>query len=933
MFDADHVSMALGNLHLTSFPSAKIKLDEFFVFWLTSAEGNAAMNIAFGESQEHGKHSTSTSSSSVTDHISNTIIGNPAYIRGEPPRSPQKKSPKKRTQSEMSTYHMQSGQSRSGYSLGAVGDDSDPRSNTKNIDTTNFTSSGGLGFSLENKIGNNLQPISLQLGLSSSNARNEAGQHTDISLSDNQKSIPSNKNLSIEVSALPMTDGGSGSTFVVGAEMETPSSRGPLAARRRSNFDTIPPFYLPHMRPRYRLSPPNGNDGISNAMNRGLANIDKNGPSVAATLGGVHSSHVAVIQASTAGANNSQNPDQFEKRAQDIFEFFAVYSTPSGGSTAMSANTSNTRNNTSTSINQLNGSSSVPLEKFVHATKRLCGLPSFFNAPLVQRINILFDALPATHPSRTATYGMDNTASQQSGQLATLRAKQMAAAGQPAGPGTPYTAVSLAAFVHYWKTEIADCSRPVRFFRLIKQCHVEYITKDDFVPFLQELLHFHPGLDFLDGHDEFQKKYALTVIVRIFYACNTSRTGRLTLKDVLSGDLFRAFMHVDEENDINRVRSFFSYEHFYVLYCRFFELDVDKDTKLTRDDMLKYGDHSLSDVIIDRVFQVGSRVFSDGREGGFQRGGITYPDFVVFMLAEEDKSTIASLSYWFHCCDLDGDGILSPEELQYFYRVQLQRAVNLGQETIHFNDVLCQLVDLINPANPQAITLQDLLYPVERRQLSGLLFDVIFNLQKFLKFETRDPFAEKVKKEDGYVCDWDRFAAMEYQRLSQEDTVYDGDNMEIEDGAVQGSVEVGQHLQQTVGNGYSDQNATTYMNNNMTYNSNGSYIYPQGGISSTAGVYEDDSSDSDGGFGSSSRTSAGHDRDAGFSVGSSHTSRRSTRAAGGHKTVRAERTAAGYAKDSTHGSTTTAAGQRQRGGKVAGAAAGGGASLNSRRGK
>ena len=73
------------------------------------------------------------------------------------------------------------------------------------------------------------------------------------------------------------------------------------------------------------------------------------------------------------------------------------------------------------------------------------------------------------------------------------------------------------------------------------------------------------------------------------------------------------------------VRCFFSYEHFYVLYCRFFELDADKDTKLSKEDLLKYGDHTLSEAIVDRVFQVGGRVFSDGRVGGFTRSGLTYP--------------------------------------------------------------------------------------------------------------------------------------------------------------------------------------------------------------------------------------------------------------------------------------------------------------------
>ena len=63
-------------------------------------------------------------------------------------------------------------------------------------------------------------------------------------------------------------------------------------------------------------------------------------------------------------------------------------------------------------------------------------------------------------------------------------------------------------------------------------------------------------------------------------------------------------MHVDEETDINKVTEYFSYEHFYVLYCRFFELDVDKDSKLMPDDLLKYNEHALSEGIIDRYFYV-----------------------------------------------------------------------------------------------------------------------------------------------------------------------------------------------------------------------------------------------------------------------------------------------------------------------------------------
>ena len=48
-----------------------------------------------------------------------------------------------------------------------------------------------------------------------------------------------------------------------------------------------------------------------------------------------------------------------------------------------------------------------------------------------------------------------------------------------------------------------------------------------------------------------------------------------------------------------------------------------------------------------RIFQVGTKVFSDGEEGGFNTSGMTYPDFIFFMLSEEDKSSECALKYWY----------------------------------------------------------------------------------------------------------------------------------------------------------------------------------------------------------------------------------------------------------------------------------------------
>ena len=45
--------------------------------------------------------------------------------------------------------------------------------------------------------------------------------------------------------------------------------------------------------------------------------------------------------------------------------------------------------------------------------------------------------------------------------------------------------------------------------------------------------------------------------------------------------------------------------------------------------------------------------------------------------------------------DLDGDGLLSMYELEYFYEEQLQRMEQLGIETLPFEDCLCQVGILV----------------------------------------------------------------------------------------------------------------------------------------------------------------------------------------------------------------------------------------------
>lgn len=87
------------------------------------------------------------------------------------------------------------------------------------------------------------------------------------------------------------------------------------------------------------------------------------------------------------------------------------------------------------------------------------------------------------------------------------------------------------------------------------------------------------------------------------------------------------------------------------------------------------------------------RIFSGAVTRGQTRkdGLMSYPEFVWFLLSEEDKRHPRSIEYWFRCMDIDGDGFLSMYELEYFYSEQIKRMEAIGIEALPFNDCLCQV--------------------------------------------------------------------------------------------------------------------------------------------------------------------------------------------------------------------------------------------------
>ncbi|XP_043274392.1 uncharacterized protein [Venturia canescens] len=331
--------------------------------------------------------------------------------------------------------------------------------------------------------------------------------------------------------------------------------------------------------------------------------------------------------------------------------------------------------------------------------------------------------------------------------------------------------VEMSAFLDYWKELTSTCHDAAsKFVRIITRGLRNTIIPEDLIPLVQDVVETHPGLIFLKEATEFHSRYVHTVIARIFYCVNRSWSGKISVAELRRSNLLAVISILQHEEDINQVTAYFSYEHFYVIYCKFWELDRDHDLFIDKMDLMRHNDHALSTRLIERIFIL--------TRGGVKSGGtkqpedkMSYTEFVWFLLSEEDKNHPTAIEYWFRCMDLDGDGYLSMYELEYFYEEQLQRMEAIKMETLPFEDCLCQMLDMIHPATPGKISLSDL----KKCKMTSIFFDTFFNLEKYLDHEQRDPFASTRDHDaDGEeFSDWDRFAADEYELLVAEENAND----------------------------------------------------------------------------------------------------------------------------------------------------------------
>jgi len=302
------------------------------------------------------------------------------------------------------------------------------------------------------------------------------------------------------------------------------------------------------------------------------------------------------------------------------------------------------------------------------------------------------------------------------------------------------------------------------FIRLVSGKHgLMHIDSEGLYIFVLDLIFTVHSLSFLREATEFFGPYCKTVIQRLGFVCR-SWNGLISRNQLKKSDFLAVIDDISHEHgDINNDHNFFSYEHFYVIYCKFFELDMEKQMNLSQIELSRYGDGSINPKVFERVWTLRRYLEVPDK--------MDYRDFVWFILAEEDKTDPTSIEYWFYILDQDGDGLVSMYDLEQFYAEQLIIISRDNIEPISFHDKLTEILDRLAATIkivPEALRNGIQLSQIKKtREVAQPILDTFLNAEKYV-FSDQSP--DNDPKPDQVETPWEKFAQEAYRMLiSDED--------------------------------------------------------------------------------------------------------------------------------------------------------------------
>ncbi|XP_076063118.1 serine/threonine-protein phosphatase 2A regulatory subunit B'' subunit gamma isoform X2 [Oratosquilla oratoria] len=264
-----------------------------------------------------------------------------------------------------------------------------------------------------------------------------------------------------------------------------------------------------------------------------------------------------------------------------------------------------------------------------------------------------------------------------------------------------------------------------------------YLRESDLENYILELI---PTLPQLDGLEKsFHSFYVCTAVRKFFFFLDPMHTGQVKIQDILACSFLDDLLELRDEDlpKDQQQNNWFSAPSALRVYGVYLNLDKDHNGMLSKQELAQYGMGTLTPVFIDRVFQ----------ECLTYDGEMDYKTYLDFVLALENQKEPQALHYFFKILDIDSKGFINVFTLNYFFRSIQDQMRQHNQEPVNFEDVKDEIFDMVKPANPFQITLQDLITCGQ----GDVVVSILIDLNGFWTYENREVLVADGNEEPSQV--------------------------------------------------------------------------------------------------------------------------------------------------------------------------------------
>ena len=170
--------------------------------------------------------------------------------------------------------------------------------------------------------------------------------------------------------------------------------------------------------------------------------------------------------------------------------------------------------------------------------------------------------------------------------------------------------------------------------------------------------------------------------------------------------------------------------------CYFLLLDSDNDG------LIHLPELATHEVLLPYAPELLEICFSNWNYQSGIRNLMSWEDFSLFFQYVEEKTTKSSQTYWFNVLDVDGDGYVGIHDMRWLYD-KVDKSEHQG--CIEFEDLLCQLYDMVRPQDPsRGFTLSEL----RKSKLSTGIIGILTNHNHMLLRRSTSEWATSSRSPD-----------------------------------------------------------------------------------------------------------------------------------------------------------------------------------------